>query len=134
MNNVCFPGRLTFWINIFNTMVLHLHIIMGPPTNIFLRKSFFNHFKYKIGKFYFSLNDIFYGILRGYKNIFFMKKMNILFIGNPKSPLTRHRQFRGTDPRRKFVLPLDPRIHFALSLLNKSSPFIRIYTGINLKI
>lgn len=66
LQNICYPGRLTFWLNIFHTMVLHLHIIMGgAPSNLFLRRAFFSHYKYKIGKYSYSLNDIQHGILRG---------------------------------------------------------------------
>lgn len=63
---VCYPGLITFWINIFNCLVLHLHVVMGsPPSNEFRRRIFFNHFKYKIGRHNFSLSDIQDGILRG---------------------------------------------------------------------
>jgi hypothetical protein len=61
----------------------------------------------------FSLYDIFHGILRG----------------NPKNIISRHRQFRGGDPRRGFVIPLDPRVHFALSCLTASTSFVRVYTA-----
>ncbi len=30
--NVSYPGRLTFWINIYNTLMLHTHVVM--VTNI----------------------------------------------------------------------------------------------------
>lgn len=70
LTHICYPGRLTFWLNIYHTMVLHLHIIMGgSPTNLFLRRAFFHHYQYKIGKFTYSLNDIQHGILRGTTSI-----------------------------------------------------------------
>eukprot|EP01119_Soliformovum_irregulare_P009379 TRINITY_DN2264_c0_g1_i3.p1 TRINITY_DN2264_c0_g1~~TRINITY_DN2264_c0_g1_i3.p1 ORF type:complete len:1409 (+),score=408.49 TRINITY_DN2264_c0_g1_i3:529-4227(+) len=111
LQDVCYPGRVTFWINIYNCLVLHLHCTMGPPDSLFRRNAFFSQYKYNIAGLHYSLNDILHGILRG----------------NPKNPITRHRQFRSYDPRRAYVLPLDPRIHFAVSLLNKSSPFMRMY-------
>jgi len=106
-----YPTLLAFWINVFNTMVLHLHVIMGPPTNSFLQKLFLTQYKYRIGCHLFSLADIQDGILRG----------------NPKNRLTRHRQFRGGDYRRALAIPFDNRIHFALSYLMHNSPLIRIY-------
>lgn len=51
------------------------------------------------------------------------------FSGNPKNRFTRHRHFRSGDYRRALVLPVDRRIHFALSYLNQSSPGIRIYNA-----
>ena len=103
--------KSSFWINIYNTLVLHLYVEIGVPSTPFSRKAFFNNYKYKIGNFTFSLNDIRHGILRG----------------NPTKQLARYRQLRGGDRRRLFILPLDPRIHFALSSLTDSSPSILIY-------
>lgn len=47
-------------------MVLHLHVVVGPPDNLYRRRTFFSHYKYKIGGYVFSLNDIYHGILRGF--------------------------------------------------------------------
>jgi len=68
------------------------------------------HNKYRIGKLDYSLIDIFH-ILRG----------------NPKHPLLRHRHLRSTDPRRLQTINLpDNKIHFVVSFLTTSSPFIRV--------
>jgi hypothetical protein len=92
-------GLLTFWINIFNTLVLHLHVVMGPPQNSFQRKLFFTGFKYRIGSHSFSLSDIKDGILRC----------------NPVNKATKKKHFQGADYRKALSLSkFDPRIHFAL--------------------
>ena len=80
---------------IFNKQLIFCYIISekthwnfkGPPDNLYRRRMFFNHCKYRIAGFTFTLNDILFGILRG----------------NPKNLITRHRQFRGGDPRRSLV-------------------------------
>ncbi|EFA76220.1 Ras GTPase activation domain-containing protein [Heterostelium album PN500] len=47
---------------------------------------------------------------------------------NPKNSLTRTRQIRGGDVRRQFVIPLDPRYHFALCNVNITLPCLRIFS------
>eukprot|EP01117_Protostelium_nocturnum_P008035 TRINITY_DN2860_c0_g1_i2.p1 TRINITY_DN2860_c0_g1~~TRINITY_DN2860_c0_g1_i2.p1 ORF type:complete len:869 (-),score=335.35 TRINITY_DN2860_c0_g1_i2:171-2777(-) len=108
-----YPSLLTFWINAYNCLMIHIHIHVGPPTNKILRKIFFRDFCYLIGDFKFSLRDIRDGILRA----------------NPKGKITRHRLIRSFDLRRSLVLShFDPRIHFALSLLNHATPIVRLYS------
>ena len=99
-------SKKSFWINIYNTLLLHLYVQVGFPTSSFAKKIFFNNYKYKIGQFSFSLSDIENGILRG----------------NPSKPFSIHKHFRSGDRRRLFVLPLDPRFHFSLSDLTVLSP------------
>jgi hypothetical protein len=37
------------------------------------------------------------------------------------------RQFKKRDPRRSYVVPLDPRIHFCLTTFSKDSPRFRLF-------
>eukprot|EP01111_Echinosteliopsis_oligospora_P018110 TRINITY_DN8129_c1_g1_i1.p1 TRINITY_DN8129_c1_g1~~TRINITY_DN8129_c1_g1_i1.p1 ORF type:complete len:1351 (-),score=419.24 TRINITY_DN8129_c1_g1_i1:139-4191(-) len=109
-------ARLCFWINVYNTLSLHIYLSTkgaGDLNSRRGRQSFFHYYKYRVGPYLVSLADIRDGILRG----------------NPKESVARHRPFRGWDPRRVLILPLDPRIHFALSHLVKSGPIPRAYTA-----
>ncbi|GAM17511.1 hypothetical protein SAMD00019534_006860 [Acytostelium subglobosum LB1] len=101
-----------FFINVFNVLTLHLHFVLGPPNTEVRRKAYSIH-KYNIGGNLFSLCDIQHGILRG----------------NPKNSITRTRQIRGGDVRRQFILPLDPRYHFALCAVNVALPCLRILSN-----
>jgi len=106
--------KLAFFMNISNIMVLHIHVVAGPPIGQLLKDrstSFFNQFRYKLGDYTYSLNMIKHGILRG----------------NPKSGISG-RIFQRADRRNQFTIKkVDPRIHFALSNLTISSPYIRAY-------
>ncbi|KNC47806.1 uncharacterized protein AMSG_04035 [Thecamonas trahens ATCC 50062] len=100
--------RKCFFINIYNTLVTHLYIMCGPPTSIFSRKSFFKKFKYNIGGYSYTLNDIYHGILR----------------------CNRKKMFKKSDPRLAYSIPpgdFDPRIHFACSNLTESAGPVRVY-------
>jgi len=95
---------LSFWINILNLMVLHIHVMNGPPTKS-SKKIMFQAYKYEIGLQKFSLEDLIEGVLRG----------------NPKS------HFKKKDPRADFSMQqYDPRFHFGITYLNASSPPMRI--------
>ena len=95
---------LSFWINILNLMVLHIHMMNGPPTKS-SKKIMFQAYKYEIGLQKFSLEDLIEGVLRG----------------NPKS------HFKKKDPRADFSMQqYDPRFHFGITYLNASSPPMRI--------
>ena len=56
---------LAMFINLYNALVIHAYIQIGPPTSAWKRRKFFHKAAYKIGGHTFSLNDIEHGILRG---------------------------------------------------------------------
>jgi hypothetical protein len=104
--------RLAFWINIYNTMVIHGVIELGLHRSVKEVPRFFDRLIYEIGGHRFSLNEIEHGILRG----------------NRRHPYRLFRPFRKQDPRIFFaVMPLDPRIHFALVCGARSCPPIGFY-------
>jgi hypothetical protein len=104
--------RLAFWINIYNTAVIHGVIELGLENSVKDAFGFFNRVMYEIGGFHFSLNEMEHGILRG----------------NRRRPYGLLRPFRRKDPRVKFsILPPDPRIHFALVCGARSCPPIGFY-------
>ena len=104
--------RLAFWINIYNTAVIHGVIELGLEQSVKEVPRFFDRITYEIGGFHFSLNEMEHGLLRG----------------NRRHPYQLLRPFRKRDPRLEFaILPLDPRIHFALVCGARSCPPIGFY-------
>jgi hypothetical protein len=104
--------RLAFWINIYNTAVIHGVIELGLEQSVKESPRFFDRMVYEIGQFRFSLNEMEHGILRG----------------NRRPPYRLLKPFRAKDPRLKFTaIPMDPRIHFALVCGARSCPPIGFY-------
>lgn len=109
---------LSFWINLYNAMVIHAVIEFGVTRSISEKGPqnlirFFRQAAYSINGQRFSLEDIEHGIIRANKGQ--------PYFGTP--------QFSSKDPRISFILkPLDPRIHFALNCASKSCPPIGVYT------
>jgi hypothetical protein len=104
--------RLAFWINIYNTAVIHGVIELGIEKSVKELPGFFNRVMYEIGGFRFSLNEMEHGILRG----------------NRRQPYGLLKPFRRKDPRTEFTItPFDPRIHFVLVCGARSCPPIAFY-------
>ncbi|XP_041114882.1 uncharacterized protein zgc:152951 [Polyodon spathula] len=109
--------KLAFFINIYNTLVIHGHMKMGSPKNMWQRYRFFNYVSYLIGGAVFTLQDIENGILRG----------------NRKGVAQLMRPFSKGDPRLQIALPdAEPLIHFALNCGAKGCPPIKTYTAKNI--
>jgi len=106
--------RLAFWINLYNTMVVHGVVELGIERSVKEKAGFFDRLKYDVGGHVFSLNDIEHGILRE----------------NRRVPYRLRRSFGRDDPRQQFVVsPMDVRIHFALVCGSQSCPPIGFYTA-----
>mgnify|MGYP001576501794 CR=1 FL=1 len=104
--------RLAFWTNIYNTAVIHGVIELGLERSVKECPQFFDRVTYEIGGFRFSLNEMEHGLLRG----------------NRRHPYRVLKPFRERDPRLEFaIVPLDPRIHFALVCGARSCPPIGFY-------
>jgi len=104
--------KLAFWINIYNTAVIHGVIELGIEKSVKEFSGYFDRVTYEIGGFRFSLNEMEHGILRG----------------NRRAPYGLLKPFREKDPRMEFgIFPLDPRIHFALVCGARSCPPIGFY-------
>eukprot|EP00271_Cylindrocystis_brebissonii_P018069 TRINITY_DN4969_c0_g1_i1.p1 TRINITY_DN4969_c0_g1~~TRINITY_DN4969_c0_g1_i1.p1 ORF type:complete len:639 (-),score=117.84 TRINITY_DN4969_c0_g1_i1:279-2195(-) len=113
--------QLAFWINVYNSLVVHAIILNGPPRTSFDRLLFYARSSYHIGGADFSLNDIEHGVLRGNRT-----HSLSLFGARPFGP---------TDLRRFLsIVPLDPRIHFALNCGAKSCPPIKVFSAENLDV
>jgi hypothetical protein len=106
--------KLAFWINLYNTMVIHGVIDWDIRESVKERNGFFTRLKYDISGHLFSLSDIEHGILRG----------------NSRPPYGFFRPFGRRDPRLPLaVTPPDPRIHFTLVCGSRSCPPIGFYTS-----
>ena len=106
------PYKLSFWINIYNALVIHATIAYEVKKSILEIRGLFDRVAYNIGGFRFSGDDIEHGILRANR-------------GHVVIPGPR---FTQNDPRRVFSLEsLDHRIHFALSCASHSCPPIAVY-------
>ncbi|KAJ3425252.1 hypothetical protein M0812_27687 [Anaeramoeba flamelloides] len=57
--------KLRFWINLYNTIILHSFIVNGFPKDKTHYEKLLKKSKYLINQQYLSLNDIYHGILRG---------------------------------------------------------------------
>jgi hypothetical protein len=104
--------RLAFWINLYNTTVIHGVIELGLEQSVKEFPGFFDRVAYEIGGYVFSLNAMEHGILRG----------------NRRPPYRLFRPFQKGDPRSTFaIMPMDPRVHFALVCGARSCPPIGFY-------
>jgi len=109
--------RLAFWINLYNVLVIDAVIRFNVEKSVaegfagILK--FFRRAAYRIHGERVSLEDIEHGILRGNR-------------GNPYIPGP---QFGKDDHRKTWIIvPVEPRIHFAINCASRSCPPIGIYT------
>lgn len=110
-------ARRAFWINLYNALVIDAVINLGIHRSVIQGRlgilTFFRRAAYQLGDQRVSLEDIEHGILRGNR-------------GNPYLPGPH---FATNDPRLAWVVPLDPRLHFALNCGGRSCPPIRAYSA-----
>lgn len=106
------PERLAFWINLYNTLIIHGVVEAGIQESVKEVPGFFRRIAYRVGAREFSPDDIEHGILRG----------------NAGHGLLGRLQFPEGDPRRGLVVtPPDPRVHFALVCGASSCPPVAVY-------
>jgi hypothetical protein len=104
--------KKAFWINLYNTIVIHSIVELGITSSVKEISDFFINSSYQIGEFIFSAQEIEHGILRA----------------NARPPYRMFPPFKRNDPRRRFSLgEIDPRIHFALVCGSRSCAPIRFY-------
>ncbi|KAJ3447559.1 electron carrier/ protein disulfide oxidoreductase [Anaeramoeba flamelloides] len=114
--NTTYEQKFSFFINLYNTLVLHSFIINDIPKDKNSLKKFLKNSVYKLNGQYWSLNDIYHGILRS----------------NKKRNKGSNFYFKIDDINKsKFALKkIDPRVHFCL--INNDVPsFINIITSQN---
>ncbi|RDD47850.1 Glutaredoxin-1 [Trichoplax sp. H2] len=106
--------KLAFFINIYNALIVHANITVGPPVTVWQRYRYFNTVSYKIGGYNYTLNEIENGLLRG----------NRKAVGSFRKP------FSKDDPRLPIALTeLDSRVHFALVCGARSCPPVKTYSS-----
>jgi Protein of unknown function, DUF547 len=107
-----------FWINLYNALTLQAMMRNKIQHSVLEFPGFFDCCAYQVYagslEFTLTLNEIEHGILRGNRAILF------------SAP------FAANDPRQRLILPLEPRIHFALNCGAISCPPIRAYRAENL--
>ncbi|KAJ3433743.1 electron carrier/ protein disulfide oxidoreductase [Anaeramoeba flamelloides] len=104
-----FQERTCFFLNLYNVLSLHSLIVNGVPGDRGAFKKILKKSAYLIGKYKFSLLDIYHGILRG-------------------NLTSKHNDyFKMDDPRAKYTLKrVDGRFHF--SIINHSLlTLIKVY-------
>eukprot|EP00242_Pyramimonas_sp_CCMP2087_P011970 CAMPEP_0198206148 /NCGR_PEP_ID=MMETSP1445-20131203/9679_1 /TAXON_ID=36898 /ORGANISM="Pyramimonas sp., Strain CCMP2087" /LENGTH=776 /DNA_ID=CAMNT_0043878719 /DNA_START=210 /DNA_END=2540 /DNA_ORIENTATION=+ len=107
-----FNTKIALFINLFNALVIHGFVVLGPPKDLYQRIHFYNHTAYSVASASYSLNGIEHGLLRG----------------NQKPPHAYCRVWHPSDPRLKAaVVVWDPRIHFALVRGTMSCPRLQVY-------
>jgi Protein of unknown function, DUF547 len=102
-----------FWINLYNALTLQAMLHHKIQNSVLEFPGFFDCCAFQVRftslEFTLNLNEIEHGILRGNRAVLF------------SAP------FAANDPRRDLILPLEPRIHFALNCGAVSCPPIRAY-------
>ena len=121
-------SKLAFWINTYNSLIVHALAVVGPAENTLQRLTWFGRVAYRIGGHVFSADDIEHGILRGNASppASILNLIGLKTLASRLSPA-----FPPSDPRRAYALrthEVDPRIHFALNCGAKSCPAIKVYS------
>ncbi|KAL3677786.1 hypothetical protein R1sor_020742 [Riccia sorocarpa] len=107
--------KLAFYINLYNSLVIHAVVHLGYfPVGALERRKFFGDFQYLVGGYCFSLSAIQNGLLRA----------------NQRAPYTLTKPFGPRDNRVKAALT-EPEalVHFALARGPQSSPAIKCYSA-----
>ena len=102
-----------FWLNLYNMLTIDAICIKGSPDGQVGRLVRWATASYRLGENVFSLNDIENGVLRSNKQ--------------SAVPGTKP-QFPADDAKLAFILPLDPRLPFALNCGAISCPPVRVYS------
>ncbi|MCB2188416.1 MAG: DUF547 domain-containing protein [Deltaproteobacteria bacterium] len=107
-------ARRAFWINLYNSLVVHGIVELEIAASVREVAGFFRVISYRIGGRDFTPDAVEHGVLRG----------------NRRPPYRLWPEFRPGDPRRALALPrLDPRLHFALVCGSRSCAPIKFYTA-----
>jgi len=114
LNLKTMQAKTAFWINLYNSLIIHGIIALNVRQTVKEVYDFFGHIIYRIGIADYSADDIEHGILRG----------------NRRPPYGLFHPFAEDDPRMAYrVEELDPRIHFALVCGSSSCPPINYYVA-----
>jgi hypothetical protein len=110
--------KKAFWINLYNTIVIHGIVELGIISSVKEFGNFFSKIEYQIGDYTFSADEIEHGILRS----------------NARPPFKLFPVFGRKDARREFSLKKrDRKIHFSLVCGSRSCAPIRFYSAENIE-
>ncbi|XP_024369230.1 uncharacterized protein [Physcomitrium patens] len=121
--NMHHKERLSFWINIYNTLVLHAFLTYGAPKNHYKRVSLMDKVAYIVGAHKYSPPMIEHSILRS--NSYRPALASLFPIIRVKKP----DEHVGPSLDRP-----EPLVSFALCCGSRSSPVMRVYTATNIDI
>ena len=62
LSTLSYLEKKAFFLNIYNSLVIHAQVAVGAPKSMFQRATFFGSVTYDIGGLLFSLNDIEHGL------------------------------------------------------------------------
>ncbi|XP_054780422.1 uncharacterized protein LOC129288088 isoform X2 [Prosopis cineraria] len=118
--NLTSSEKLAFWINLYNTLVMHAYLAYGVPRSDLKLFSLLQKAAYTIGGHSFSAAAIEYVILK-------MKPPH----HRPQiALLLAVQKFKVSEEQRKFAIDNhEPLVAFALSCGMYSSPAVKIYTA-----
>lgn len=106
-------AKIAFWLNVFNTLVIHGVIELGISESVKEVPFFFERVTYRVFDHDYTLSDIEHGILRG----------------NKIPPFRIFKRLRNNDPRLVHtVVNPDARIHFGLVCASRTCPPIEVYS------
>jgi hypothetical protein len=110
-------ARLAFWINAYNALVAAGVRALGLRHSVWDVPDFFHRIACRVDDAVFTADEIEHGVLRG----------------NRPGPLSTIPPFNAGDSRRTHsIVPMDPRIHFAISCGARSCPPVRFYDAARL--
>eukprot|EP00898_Chlorokybus_atmophyticus_P008347 jgi/Chlat1/8513/Chrsp80S07898 len=138
LGELAFTEKITLFINMYNALVVHGFVVVGPPTGLFQRLHFYSHTCYNVGGRTYALNEVQHGILRGnqkphgaYRRVFQPHDSRLADAGARCGIVAyialRSLSQRVTDTLMCAVVVWDPRIHFALVSGTRSCPALRVY-------
>jgi hypothetical protein len=114
--------RLPFWINIYNTIMLHATLMYGVPKNHYKRVNLMNKVTYIVGGHQYSPLMIEHAILRS--NSYRPALASLL----PIPKLKKTDEVAGSSLDNP-----EPLVSFALCCGSRSSPVLRVYTATNVE-
>ncbi|KAK2965447.1 hypothetical protein RJ640_008241 [Escallonia rubra] len=116
--------KLGFWINLYNTLIMHAYLAYGVPRSDLKLFSLMQKAAYTVGGHSFSAAAIEYIILK-------MKPP----VHRPQiALLLALHKLKVSEEQRKFAIDtFEPIVAFALSCGLYSSPAVRIYTAMNVR-
>ncbi|KAG0592999.1 hypothetical protein KC19_1G296900 [Ceratodon purpureus] len=120
--NMHHKQRLSFWINIYNTLMLHATLMYGIPKNHNKRVNLMNKVTYIVGAHQYSPLMIEHSILRS--NSYRPTSTSLLPIPKAK---------KSDEPAGSSLDHPEPLVSFALCCGSRSSPVMRVYTVTNIE-